>query len=219
MSWFEGSGFCSLCLPSLFTPYYYSDSLDLLPHFSRFVSFPLTYDCLKAWKKNQGFLLNQIILEQWKMMLFAIREKINPNQSILIPMPHQSALKKCTSLLAEEASKVFNIPTLQVLSRGVDWKKQATQNQFERMKKESIFFLKNDLAGSKNVYLIDDFCTTRNTLLGAKKILESCGANVQGYLTLSTTPSRSLNDLQTRLVPLPDLSFLSKKKSAPGKRF
>ncbi|MDD3101588.1 MAG: ComF family protein [Patescibacteria group bacterium] len=137
-------------------------------------SFPLA--------KNLAFL----IIKRLKKSPISISHFIK-NNFVLTPVPitrrklAQRGYNQ-SSLLAEELSKEFNWPIMEILTKIKDTKSQTNLNKEEREnnvkntfaidKKFSEAEIKN-----KNIILIDDVFTTGATLFEAAKILRQSGAN------------------------------------------
>ncbi len=97
------------------------------------------------------------------------------------------------ALLAENISQRINIPFMDIL-----YKKSPSlcQHDISYEKKEENV---KDIYGSKerldniNIIIIDDICTTRNTMNNCAKALKRCGANdVKGFVVGRSTDVRNM---------------------------
>jgi predicted amidophosphoribosyltransferase len=111
-----------------------------------------------------------------------------PDADFLVPVPlHKGSVREYnqTELIAKGASNVWGIPVKNSLRWRVVRDSQASSPDLESRNlssdaMEAIVEVKLD-----GVFIVDDVCTTGNTLIAAAAALRSAGASVGGALVWS----------------------------------
>jgi predicted amidophosphoribosyltransferase len=111
-----------------------------------------------------------------------------PDVDFLVPTPlHKDSAREYnqSELIAGGASRVWNIPVKNSLRWVLGSRSQASKNgRDERALPDDAMESDYKIRGGR-VLLVDDVCTTGNTLLAAKKALSRAGAEIAGAMVWS----------------------------------
>ncbi len=143
--------------------------------------------------KYEGLIRNSILKFKFKgkmshaaFFAYMMSQTINKYYSNLdfvtfVPISSERKIKRKfdqSEILSEKISKIINVPLKSTLEKMAD---NAEQHNLERNEREknilNVYNVigKNDIKG-KNILLIDDVCTTGNTLKECAKTLMTAGA-------------------------------------------
>jgi predicted amidophosphoribosyltransferase len=108
-----------------------------------------------------------------------------PGADFLVPIPlHKGGKREYNQakLIAYGAGRIWNIPIKDCARWNVDRKSQASSLDKTSRALPSGVMTSNAGAEGKSVILVDDICTTGNTLLAAARALGEAGANPLGAM-------------------------------------
>jgi predicted amidophosphoribosyltransferase len=106
-----------------------------------------------------------------------------PEADFLVPVPlHDFSARgyNQAALIAEGASRVWKIPVENSLRWASDARSQASKSGRGERELPDGAMKSSDKIRGRRVLLMDDVCTTGNTLLAAKRALLKAGAEVAG---------------------------------------
>jgi predicted amidophosphoribosyltransferase len=108
-----------------------------------------------------------------------------PGADFLVPIPLHKGSKReynQAKLIARGASRVWNIPVKDCLRWNTERKSQASSPDKTARALPVGAMTSDDTIDGKNFMLVDDVCTTGNTLLAAARALERAGALPAGAM-------------------------------------
>jgi predicted amidophosphoribosyltransferase len=109
----------------------------------------------------------------------------NPGADFLVPIPlHKGGEREYNqaALIAKGASRVWNVPVKDCVRWSAERGSQASSRGKAQRALPPGAMISDESAAGKNVILVDDVCTTGNTLLAAAGALEAAGANPCGAM-------------------------------------
>jgi predicted amidophosphoribosyltransferase len=108
-----------------------------------------------------------------------------PGADFLVPVPlHKSSEREYNQakLIAYGASRVWNVPVKDCIRWNVKRNNQASSRDKTERALPDGAMAPDDAAEGKSVILVDDICTTGNTLLAAARALERAGVLPAGAM-------------------------------------
>jgi predicted amidophosphoribosyltransferase len=114
------------------------------------------------------------------------RSTTAPDADFLVPVPlHKGSEREYNQaeLIARGASEVWGIPVIDCVRWKIASRRQALGGGSRELPNEAMETTKN--MREKRVFLIDDVCTTGNTLMAASRACERSGAPVAGAMVWS----------------------------------
>lgn len=118
---------------------------------------------------------------------------LNADFFVYVPMTEKAQKKRGynqSKLLAEELSKITEVPVQHCLVKVKETKRQATLNRSDRLKnlKDAFRITNRSIVKDKTIVIIDDVTTTGATAQTIAEKLKKAGAKFVYLLTVASTP-------------------------------